>query len=529
MRLPAALLAAAAVGGGLGLVQAVPTAWTSWAGPVFPGPVRMALPFLTMGGFAVLFRLWFQAGRAIPRAAVIGLAGFFYYLAATYWLGESFVEPGQYYSARAALGLFGAMWILFPWWIVGALLGQPLSRAGRPLLSALALTCGMAVGLLGLNDLVYGIPLAPISAVILDTPVDRLLAVTGQEALSTAIMGLGFALGAIRVRAAAALVGLLAAMMVSASFLPARTTLPPVSPAPIALVQTGSGFFRHDDPDAATGDVIALARSAFDAGAYLVILPENILPFDLEDAGDPLTAAVMGAVPPGRFLIVGYSRVEAHPERPDQFRPLNKVALLSDGRILSSHAKAHLVPFGEYSPALFRLMGFDAMTGPPGGFGHADAMSVLRMPGLPPAGVAICFEAILSGAVSRETAGAGWIVNPSSERMFGNTLASRQLLDVVRLRALETGLPVLRATTTGLTAHVDGHGVVQSLAAPGEPSVTMTRLSAADPTWFRQVGQTPYLVLLGLLAVMLMIGRGAAALGAMRNGVFQPEPTVTTR
>lgn len=511
----------------LGIVLALPTAWKAWAGSDFSGLAYFLRPTLAVIGFAILFRLWHRAVRILPRMVVMGVAGFGYYLTATYWLGEAFLEPGQFYSARAAVGLFGAMWVLFPWWMMGALSASLLAPRQGHVGAALALGCGMALAMLALNDFAYGIPLAPVSLVALDTPLIRVASFVGQEALSALLMGVGFVLGSLRPRMLTASCVTLSAALVASLALPRPEPLISTSARLIALLQPGAQFFTHDDPLSATRDIAALSATAFQRGADLVVSPENVLPFDLEDASDPLSQIILALPPPGRHLIVGYTHVEAGSTGSNPL-PMNKLALVTQGRIISTYAKSHLVPFGEYVPQPIRALGFDVMAGPAGGFGRGDRLTLLSIPDLPPAATAICYESILSGAISRETAGAGWLLNPTSERMFGRTLASRQLLDYARLRAIETGLPVLRAATTGMTAHVDGHGFVRATAAPDVQDMVLTRLTVSDPTPFRSIGQTPYIVALVALMLVLLAWKSAAARGLLRNGVHDPD-AVTTR
>lgn len=509
----------------LGAVQALPSAWVAWIEPGKPGSISLALPVLAVAGFALLFRLWYRAERLLPRMAIMGIAGFVYHLTALHWLGEAFVEPGQFYSTRAGLGLFGTMWLLFPWWIGGAALAHFLAIRRRPLQSALALAAGMAIAMLGLNDVIYGIPLAPAALFALDTPAVRIVTVTGQEALSALLMGLGFVVGAMRLHIALPALGTLYAALLAATTLPHPQPRPPVSDAQIALVQTGASFFWHDDPTAAANDLASLVVAGFQGGAHLVVLPENVLPFDLEDTTDPMARAFLSLPPEGRYMMVGYTRAEMIG---DAARPVNKMALVGRGGIIATHTKAHLVPFGEFIPSAFRAMGFDVIAGPSGGFGRGDSLTVMAVPGLPATAVTICYELILSGAISRETDGAEWLLNPTSERLFGNTIGSRSLLDYARLRAIETGLPVLRAATTGMTAHIDAHGYVQGVIEPQIRSVVLTRLTAANPTPFRNHGQTPYLMALFSITMILLVWKGAAARSLKRNGVSNPD-AVTTR
>lgn len=498
----------ACLGTFLGALHGSPSAYSFWTGLGLPGPVPLLLLAASLAALALVFRGWRDAATLAGRVLFMAVTGFAYYLTALYWLGEAFVEPGQFYSIRAALGLFSSMWLFFPWWALGSAAAHLLAGKDRGMVAALALAGGLSLGLLALDDLIYGIPLAPFALSALDTPLAGLASWIGQGGLTAFLLVAGFGLGVAPLRPR---LGALTALTALLAILPAAQS--PMIREPdhetlVALVQPGDAFFDHVTPEQATADLLQLAAEGFAKGAALVVLPENSLPFDLGEKAHPLATRVLDSVPPNRFLLVGYTSIAADPNDPAAFRPFNTLALISGyGQIEAVQTKAHLVPFGEYMPQLFHALGFDVLAGPPGGFGAGPSLGVMSVPGLPPVAPVICYESILSGAISRETTGAAWLLNPTSERMFGQTFASRQLLDYARLRAVETGLPVLRAASTGMTAHVDADGQVLAALPRSKRGVLLTRLSAASPTPFRDWGQGPYLAMLAALVAALSVRR----------------------
>jgi apolipoprotein N-acyltransferase len=138
-------------------------------------------------------------------------------------------------------------------------------------------------------------------------------------------------------------------------------------------------------------------------------------------------------------------------------------AAISLGRSPAGHyAKQHLVPFGEYSPPLFRW--FYGLVNIP----MADQTRGAE--GQPPLALAgqkvavnICYEDVFGEELIRSLPEATLMLNISNLAWYGDSLAQPQHLQIARLRALETGRPMLRATNTGMTALVMPDGTVAAV------------------------------------------------------------------
>ncbi len=180
----------------------------------------------------------------------------------------------------------------------------------------------------------------------------------------------------------------------------------------------------------------------------VVVWPETASPAQLQTDGparDMIAEAANGAT-----ALVGAVRFDADD------RPRNSLfALGATGLIEGIYDKWHLVPFGEYVPDWLPL-GFQIVPG--GGFARGPGPRTLHIPGLPPVGVLICYEAIFSGQVIDESHRPDWIVNVTNDAWFGNSTGPRQHLAAARLRAVEEGLPLLRAANTGISVAFDARG-----------------------------------------------------------------------
>lgn len=169
----------------------------------------------------------------------------------------------------------------------------------------------------------------------------------------------------------------------------------------------------------------------------------------------------------------------------------NAVSVITPaGEVEQTYVKSHLVPYGEYLPmrellepiGLSRLVpgSIDYMPGP--------GPKTLDLGAFGKAGVQICYEIVFSGQVVDQTSRPDYIFNPSNDGWFG-AWGPPQHLAQARMRALEEGLPVLRSTTTGISAVIDPRGVVRGHIGKD----TADRIDgyippAAAPTWFSQLG-----------------------------------------
>ena len=186
-----------------------------------------------------------------------------------------------------------------------------------------------------------------------------------------------------------------------------------------------------------------------------------------------------------------------------------------DGSILSVYDKVHLVPFGEYLPFqnFLERLGLMQLTKVRGGFIPGDrrrAMSVPRAPRFLPL---VCYEIIFPGAVPRGER-AGWML--TSPMMAGSAAAPGpyQHFQQARLRAIEEGLPLVRAANTGISAVVDPLGrVIKSLPLGTEGILDARLPSPLPPTVFERVGDGPAGLMVA--AAFILVLRQAADLNKL--------------
>jgi apolipoprotein N-acyltransferase len=179
------------------------------------------------------------------------------------------------------------------------------------------------------------------------------------------------------------------------------------------------------------------------------------------------------------------------------------------GRPVAVYDKFHLVPFGEYLPlgdALSQL-GLKKLVGVAGDFSTGDGVRTIDVPGAPQASPLICYEILFPGEVVADER-ARWIVNVTDDSWFGPWAGPRQHLLVAQTRAIEEGLPVIRAANTGISAIIDAYGRVRARLQLGRAGILDSGLPAAiEPTPFARAGELAFwlLVLSCVLGALLAV------------------------
>ncbi len=187
-------------------------------------------------------------------------------------------------------------------------------------------------------------------------------------------------------------------------------------------------------------------------------------------------AAIADLVPDGVHLVTGALRVEDRSAAPgsgpgtgldsgarqrDAYNAL--MVFDTEGRLAALYDKIHLVPFGEYLPfqAALESIGLQQLTRMRGGFAAGRSpRPLIGIAGLPTFGGLICYEAIFPAAVVQGRERPQFLVNVTNDGWFGNTTGPRQHFHQARVRAVEEGLPLVRAANNGISAVIDGQGRV---------------------------------------------------------------------
>ncbi len=229
-----------------------------------------------------------------------------------------------------------------------------------------------------------------------------------------------------------------------------------------------------------------------------VIWPETAVPFPVGE-DEQLHQALATAIPGGGgLLLTGAPRLERDGTGgPRIWNSL--VAVDAAGALVGAFDKFHLVPFGEYVPfrSVLGALGIEKITAGSLDFSAGPGPRTLRLPGLPPVSPLICYEVIFPGAVVPRDDRPAWILNVTNDAWYGFSTGPFQHLAITTVRAVEEGLPLVRAANTGISAVIDPYGrIVARLDLQTSGTIDAGLPRALPPTWYGRLGDLPLVILL---------------------------------
>lgn len=473
----------------------------------------MSLAFAPVGwawlaviALATFFVLTAQSSRlqALWSAYLFGLG---YYGVGVSWV---YISISQYGNgpvvAVLATAAFVSLLALFPWGVAY------LVRRLRPEMDTIALWIGLPAAWV-LSEWIRtwfltGFPWLFIGYSQTDTKLATIAPVFGVLGVSFLVALFAAGLAWVVLAPSLRRVALVGAVSVSTfaglQLLDREWTQPAAVPINAALLQ---GNIKQDKKWDRDYREITLERyqalTIEHLGADIVIWPESAIPMWHDEAKEYLAELEVLADQAGTSLLVGV------PVRESEGRAYNALVSLSDPSGL--YYKRHLVPFGEYVPFRdFFGSAFDVLGAPMSDFTPGQEAHILNAAGVP-VGALICYEAVFGAEVTELLPEAQLLVNVSNDAWFGSSLGPLQHFQMARMRAIETGRDLLRATNTGITAAVSYEGKVLKRAP--QFKVTTLRVEVTPRT-----GATPYVrwrdwPVLGLIA----LGLGWLLLRRMRR------------
>ncbi|MBI1404685.1 MAG: apolipoprotein N-acyltransferase [Caulobacter sp.] len=473
-------------------------------------------------GYGLLMHLVDEADGQRPlRSAFLRgwLAGTAYFAIGTWWVAEAFLvdiaahgwmAPFAVTFMAGGIGLFwGAAMVLYRWarvagpwrvvvfagaftaleWVRGHVLtGFPWNLPGETWRAGSAASQSAAIfGAYGLTFVTLAIAATP--ALLLR---ERGRGARIAQGIAAATLTAMIIFGAVRLSRAPA----------------------PAAAAPlIRIVQANVPQEAKYDPKIFTkifSGYLALTRQEGEATPDIIIWPEGAVPALIDDYLAPGTwtrSAITRALKPGQTLLVGAARYEGLPEAPRYFNSLVAVRREGDDlAVLGVYDKHRLVPFGEYLPldSLLSPLGVKNLVKIGDGFAAGPAPRPLALPGLPVMQPLICYESLYPGFTRAGARASGeapaLIVNVSNDAWFGATSGPWQHLNLASYRAIEEGVPMARATPTGVSAMVDAYGRVIPSARLGQNAA-----GVIDVVLPPKVDKTPYRRLGDLWLILFMI------------------------
>jgi len=262
-------------------------------------------------------------------------------------------------------------------------------------------------------------------------------------------------------------------------------TQPTGAPVTVSLLQGNVSQSLKWDPKRLPLSVDTYLRLTREHPAALTVLPETALPLFFNEVPREVLRALTSH---GEALIgVAVATTDGG--------YTNGAVTLTRDLAVKAYAKRHLVPFGEYAPPGFawffrfaRIPMSNFTAGPP----RQAPLAVAGQRIAPN----ICYEDLFGEELLDALPTATLLVNLSNTAWFGDSLAQPQHLQIARLRAIETGRVMLRATNTGMTAMVGPDGSVTAALPPFATDALVVQAQGRS-------GLTPYARWGNLLALLL--------------------------
>lgn len=494
----------------------------------FAHPPFGLLPGL-LGYALILLRLDSVSVRPLRAAFGLGwVAGLGYFGVSTWWIAEPFLVDSRTFGWMApfALVLMGGGLALFwgvaglayrllapkgGWkvlvfagmfaaveWLRGHLFsGFPWDLPGETWRAGTAPSQMAAVlGVYGLTWLTLAIAAAP---AVLMLPVARLGRAVSMALAILALIGV-YAAGGGRLAAGS-----------QASRVAAEAPIVRVVQANIDQKTK----WKPENLEAVFAAYESLSRRPAARPTAMIIWPEGALPAVIDDLiapGSPFLPRLRDLLAPGQTLLMGANRVE--PAR-GGYRYFNTlIALRREGaalRVVGVYDKHRLAPFGEFLPfgALAGRIGLRSLAHMPEDFTAGPTPAPLVLPGLPALQPLICYEALFP-ELAATTPRPRWILNVSNDAWFGAGSGPWQHLNIASYRAIEQGLPIVRATPTGVSAVIDAYGRIRPGARLGLNAygvIDAPLPPALTPTLYGRFGDLGFGLLLTLSAAGALMGR----------------------
>jgi apolipoprotein N-acyltransferase len=407
-------------------------------------------------------------GRTRPAFLVGWWFGFGYFLAGLWWIGNALLVEADSFAWALPLAIIVLPAGLAIFYGIAAALARLVWSDGIGRIVALAFGFGAAEWL---RTVVFtGFPWNAVGYAAMPSPLlmqpVSIVGLYGMNALAVLVFAMPALLASRRhVRTGLAIVVLLvAADLGFGLFRPA----PESDGRTLALRIVQPSIDQAEKWDTAVRDRIFktyLDMSVAPAAPgkrppAVIVWPETAVPFLFTDRPDGL-AALGEALKDGQTLLAGIVRAEGGAGDSGDGRYYNSIVAIDDrGEIAAAYDKMHLVPFGEYLPfeALLTRLGMKTIVTTPVSFSPGTARKTIDLASgirlLP----LICYEAIFPAEVSAQAPAADLILNVTNDAWFGDTPGPYQHFRQAQTRAVENGLPLVRAANNGISAVVGADG-----------------------------------------------------------------------
>ncbi|SHJ34836.1 Apolipoprotein N-acyltransferase [Shimia gijangensis] len=458
------------------------------------GQAPFSLPIFTLVGLVVAFVI-FPALKSHREAIAAGLAfGTGYFALSLHWIVEPFLvdvarhgwmAPFALVFLSVGLALFwGAAFAVARWMAIGRW-ALVLTLTGAEMLRAYVFT---------------GFPWAMLSYGLVDGLAGQAASFVGPHGLTLILLVSAAGISGFRARKTSAVVGILFAV-VALWPMPEANVPNPERPM-VRLVQPNAPQHQKWDPEFMRvffDRALRATRSGLEV-PDLIVWPETSVPSPLNNSIN--TRAAIAKAARGAPVVLGLNRY-------DGLRFYNSAVVIGDeGAIGDVYDKHHLVPFGEYVPfgdvlARFGIHGLAAREG--GGYSAGPGPHLMDVGAVGRALPLICYEAVFPQDTRGTDERPDLLMQITNDAWFGAFSGPYQHLQQARMRAIEQGLPLVRAANTGISAVVDARGRVTAQLGLGKEGFLDARLpQALSATVYSRTADLP----LSLMLFALIAGFG---------------------
>ncbi len=234
---------------------------------------------------------------------------------------------------------------------------------------------------------------------------------------------------------------------------------------------------------------LQLSRSVGFEDVTHIIWPEGAVPgLIFEDPGlmSAIEQVILSGTGTPPVFITQTLRAEPRPgkSKPAYYNSAAAVSFKEGAppEFTSYYDKQKLVPFGEFIPggSMLEKLGLRSLSSALESMTPGKSGNMPHLPGLPPVSIQICYEIIFPGFTQKKhpknAQKPNWILNLSNDSWYGNSSGPRQHINQARYRAIEQGLPVIRATSGGISGAIDPYGRQLNQLGVGEQGVIDTLL-----------------------------------------------------
>lgn len=234
-----------------------------------------------------------------------------------------------------------------------------------------------------------------------------------------------------------------------------------------------------------------------------VILSETSIPY-LVTNNKELMSKIALATPKNGYLISGGLNATY-----DSFGYLeqifNSVFVFNKGQIFTKYNKHHLVPFGEYVPLQKYFPFIKKITGGGQGFNKGQGAQTLNLNKFSFSPL-ICYEVIFTSQVLDRKTNPDLFINVTNDAWFGKSSGPYQHFNMTKMRAVEYGIPLIRAANSGISAFIDPFGrEIAKINLNEEGFIDVKLVNKISPTIYFKYGFLPLLILIITTLLILLI------------------------